>query len=839
MLIGGRKGLSYTMGFFCARSFLDFTRRKQIPAAILFSDISAAYYSVVRELLTGGKLQGASLEELAASLSLSNEDLQFMQSVLAEEPVLAGAGSQDLLAALTRELHSGTWFLMQQDDQLVRTRRGTRPGSSLADVLYALLFIQVLRRRGNFSDLGLRPIVPWSGARDLAPFDGRVAGTTSVEVQDLIYADDLATCIIAATAGALPQAIQDVASQSFDTLAGHGLRSNIGPKKTAALMSVVGAGSREVRRAVFTEGRGRVPVLRERGPGVWLDIVSQYRHLGSVIAHDGSLVPEIKAKLQAARTCFHEGKAKVFCAPCVALERRVRLFRVHVLSTLFAGAGAWPLLCKTSWRLLETGLYNMIRQLLRLKPEQDQRWTHQQMLAAVGLPSLEGFLALERLRFLAQLSRGGPDAAFALLQQSPRAQGAFKEAEQWLLQAVGATGAPGTFSDKWPAWEALFAQVGRWKGLLKRAESWHIGSIQAKARFQRFVRDHWERLPSPVVEVPATTHACLECRIAFAGCHAWSAHAARVHGYRSKSRRFAVGRRCQACGAIFPTHRQYQRHLQIYPRCCQAIEFGFGGLFPVFDEKDGHVQGTVVAGIGSGHLPALVPDYSFELLQKLRDGAFASAECIFQLVISFYEPLPSLRQTLRVWRTELAEGRLIGFADDALLALQPDLWCEHASNAPKPAPTDKDPNASFAPLLWPFPRCAGHDFEVPCPCGVFRAWVAVGSGSAVVQGGEWTSPLPPLDGLVGLKVALPGPPVPCGPFWQPFSCSLRSLRAFDIWLQHALAWISLALRAARSGIAVSLSFGFSAQLCGELAEWLDKQVHLSPEPCALLVRFHP
>ena len=146
----------------------------------------------------------------------------------------------------------------------------------------------------------------------------------------------------------------------------------------------------------------------------------------------------------------------------------------------------------------------------------------------------------------------------------------------------------------------MFAQIGRWKGLLKRAESWHVGRITAQARYQRFVRDHWERLPAPVVEVPAATNACLECRVAFAGCHAWSAHAARVHGYRSKSRRFAVGRRCQACGAIFPTHRQYQRHLQIYPRCCQAIEQGFEGLFPVFEEKDGHVQGTVVASVGSG-----------------------------------------------------------------------------------------------------------------------------------------------------------------------------------------------------------------------------------------------
>ena len=141
LLFGGRKGLSYQLGFFCTRAFLDYSRRKQLASAILFLDISSAYYSVVRELLVGGQLSEASVEELAASLSLSKDDLQYMQSLLAEEPVLNGEGSQMLLPALTREMHCGTWFLMSQDTQLVRTRRGTRPGSSLADTLYALLFV--------------------------------------------------------------------------------------------------------------------------------------------------------------------------------------------------------------------------------------------------------------------------------------------------------------------------------------------------------------------------------------------------------------------------------------------------------------------------------------------------------------------------------------------------------------------------------------------------------------------------------------------------------------------------------------------------------------------------
>ena len=62
--------------------------------------------------------------------------------------------------------------------------------------------------------------------------------------------------------------------------------------------------------------------------------------------------------------------------------------------------------------------------------------SYERILAAVGLPSVAGLLAAERLRFLGQLHRSGPDAAFALLQHSQPALTAFWEAGRWFSQAV-------------------------------------------------------------------------------------------------------------------------------------------------------------------------------------------------------------------------------------------------------------------------------------------------------------------------------------------------------------------------------------------------------------------
>ena len=836
-MIGGRKGLSYLLGFMCTRAFLEQARRKSQPAAILFVDISSAYYSVVRGLLTGGCLGDASVSELARHLSLSAEDLQRLQAYVQEEPVLCGAESGSILTALVRELHQHTWFLMHEDSEIVRTTRGTRPGSSLADVMYGLLFTRVLERRGDFRQDGWQPTVSWNGSRDLRPFDGRRQNIRDLTIQDLIYADDLATCVVAEAAQQLPKAIRAVAGASLDILSGHGLRPNVGPKKTATLVAPAGVGAREVRKQLFSHAGGRLAVLREHGPGVWLSAVSHYRHLGSVVSFDGSMAAEIRAKLQSAHTRFHEGKREVFCSPRIHLGRRIQLFRSHVLSSLLAGSGAWPCLCKKGWHLLESGFYKMVRQMLRIPRHGAQNWTFQQLLSVAGLPTLEGLLALERLRYLAQLVRSGPDIAFALLQQAPRFLQAFRDAEAWLLEATSCTGAPGDFDSCWTQWETLFRTPGRWKGLLKRAEQWHIGRVQAVALYQSAVRHIWDPLPAPVVACQDSEHACLLCGVAFANCHAWSAHAAKVHHYRSRARRLAVGVRCQACAMRFSLNVQYRRHLQVSLRCCQALEGGLVVPFDVVPEKAGHPQSVAVEGVGVDHLPPLSEPVCTALLQALRAGEWSDDESIFQKVISYIEPLPVLQASLDAWIAELPAGRVRSAASDARLCLQADLWCHAVSHAPRAAGTS---SSDFVPLLAPLPAARAFGQGIVLVVGSCARDDAPGSAEVVCM--DFFDAPPTADGarpLVGVHLQVPAPNVPSVPFWQPASCTLRALRQFLPWLQQVFAWISFVLRLCYDGVPCTLDFPFERAKCGSLADWLTTVGESSPGPPPLSLRFTP
>ncbi|OLP77728.1 hypothetical protein AK812_SmicGene42181 [Symbiodinium microadriaticum] len=597
-----------------------------VPAAILFVDISSAYYAVVRELIVGGNLSTASLADLAASLSLTSDDLQVLQGHIRAEPVLSGESGGEVLRALTQELHRQTWFLMHDDDTLVQTRRGTRPGSSIADVLYSLLFTKVLQRRPAFGEECVPTLIPWSGHRQVQPFDGRRSSAQQVSAQDLIYADDLATCLLAKSSQALPTVVQ-------------------------------------------------------REEDVFLSFVTMAQ----------------------ARQCFREGKRDIFCSPRIALARRVILFKTHVLSSLLAGAGAWPSLCSGGWHALDAGLHTMTRQMLRIPHSEEQNWSKERIAAVLGILPLPGLLAIERIRFLGQLFRSGPDAAFALLQHAPSAQRAFLDAGVWFCEAVQHTGGPGPIDTCWEQWGALFGQVGRFRGLLKRAEAWHLDKLRCEAALQTFARRSFAPVPKPVVSLEEARHACLQCRVAFYNFHAWSGHAARVHGYRSRARRFASGTRCQACGTFLHTLPRYRRHLQTSTRCCQAIELGVPGLFPVFEDGSGHPQSVAHGGVGTDHLPPAGEPVAFALLERLRSEVPCTDEAVFQLVTSFIEPLPLLRSTLEVWISELSDTVLQAAASDALLCLQPDLWCTKVSHAPSQVQADAD----FVPLLVPLPAvCA-------------------------------------------------------------------------------------------------------------------------------------
>ena len=102
--------------------------------AIIFADVSSAYYCTLRELAS----------RLASSDMRPNDvsgasDALCLEYQLREPPALAQQGAHPWLQALTEALNQGTWMHLKGDSVPIATRRGTRPGSAWADLTFGVL----------------------------------------------------------------------------------------------------------------------------------------------------------------------------------------------------------------------------------------------------------------------------------------------------------------------------------------------------------------------------------------------------------------------------------------------------------------------------------------------------------------------------------------------------------------------------------------------------------------------------------------------------------------------------------------------------------------------------
>ena len=383
--IGGRAGCSATFGHLISRAVLYYAKCRGWSAGLIFLDLTSAYYAVIRETLVGGCLSERPLTELTDALGLDVADLQHLRHLIDNEPILATQDASQLLQDLSRELHSHTWFILSQDNALVQTERGTRPGGALADVLFSVLFGRAISKRhsGALSHATLR--VPWQGFRTPFPMPG-LADAPECAIEDVIYADDLCTPVLCKEAVSLRPLVSAVTADTLDTLAPHAFRANLGPTKTAALVSPRGVGSRKARAEMFVQLKGKISLWADSKGLRWLDLVPRYKHLGSIVVHSGSLLPEIRHRVSLGQAAFRAGRRKLFACKQIPLERRASLFRTHVLSTIMVGAGSWPELSGQEWAAFSGGLIGLYRQLLGLRAEGDWHLTEAQLVSRAGLP---------------------------------------------------------------------------------------------------------------------------------------------------------------------------------------------------------------------------------------------------------------------------------------------------------------------------------------------------------------------------------------------------------------------------------------------------------------------
>ena len=821
--IGGRRGCSAHFGHYCSRAFLDVMRTESRPAGVLFVDLAAAYYRVVRETVLGNRLGDRSVEDIAASLHLSPDDLQLLHEHIRDHPVLREQDSAPLFTEVARELHSHTWFVLAHDRQLVQTHRGTRPGGALADIIFNLLFSRVLRRRSQAAGAIQAPKVAWDGERAPFPTSSGKKPVSFVEVQDVVFADDLASFVSTDRADQLRPALGNVAAATLNVLPEHGLSANIGPTKTAAIVALHGRGSRNARKELFHTMRGRLPVWPENSGMVRIDLVTSYKHLGSVLTHDGGLLTEIRHRLGVGRAAFKEGKQRIFSCLRIPLERRAILFRSHVLSAVLAGCGAWPSLSTTEWRAFAGGLLSLFRQLLHLHSE-EWRVTENQIYARVGLPCPRSLLNSECLRFLILLTRSGPDVAWALLRSSPRFQRGLREASDWLLEAVRGTCELADLHTSWAIWENLIKRTpGRLKGLIKRAELWHCERRRIRASFETFVRGVWPPTHRPGSSgLETCEHACLKCRIAFRTRQAWGAHAHRAHSYHNPAHDLARGRRCQVCGLLLASSDKLRLHLKHSRLCLQAMERPSGLSLYAADESAAHAQAPALAGPGPLDSLSVRPEICKDLAEALAGLQVATDQQIYDEVVARIAPLPALRQTLIEWLDSGLPEETASACEDVLLILRAEHLCDRIAGKPEASGPEKE---EYCPVIHPPRVCISPDPLPVCWSGALdlgwvRRWGLDSTPPVQLSVAELC--LGNVPTASGFCVCFPLPCVEPQELLRIAACPIRVIRELRLWAHEVLQASELLIQRALQGTPVHLCFPVKAQVLEPLSSWIKE-----------------
>ena len=141
-LLGGFPHQRVTFGNHAVQAFGDLAALHGLSSGVLFIDLKHAYHHVIRSLCLG---QHSDARDLHASLEQLHCEFMrtgCLQAALETSPLEELLGNSPLLGLL-REVHTDTFFILKE--QWIRTSRGSRPGSPLADMIFACLLLKLHR----------------------------------------------------------------------------------------------------------------------------------------------------------------------------------------------------------------------------------------------------------------------------------------------------------------------------------------------------------------------------------------------------------------------------------------------------------------------------------------------------------------------------------------------------------------------------------------------------------------------------------------------------------------------------------------------------------------------
>eukprot|EP00435_Cladocopium_sp_Y103_P009751 s4354_g2.t1 len=306
--------------------------------------------------------------------------------------LLQSLGVADPLVRLLRDIHYDTWCTFGHK-HLLRTRRGTRPGSPLADIVFHALMIKV----GTAIDTWLAQ----------QPCQSELFRQLGCTLPTILWADDIAVPALSSSAGQLVPFLQDLLRFVHTTLQELGFTLNLALGKTTAVLSFHGSDAAACRKQYQLEEGAGVWCHLSDDTMVWLHFASTYKHLGTLFASNHDLQREVASRLGVAKSAFAHLSRPLLTNRHLPLKLRLQLYHALVGTKLLFGLGSWPTLRPLLFRQLNSAHASMLRKVLRLG-ERSSTWSHAQIFAEAGTSDMRALLAADRLAYAQRLFAKGP-----------------------------------------------------------------------------------------------------------------------------------------------------------------------------------------------------------------------------------------------------------------------------------------------------------------------------------------------------------------------------------------------------------------------------------------------
>ena len=569
--LGGLPGQSVSQAAHGLLLFTSGVRAVGDSGGILFVDVKQAFYRLLREHLFQQTGLDAAVFTLFSRLNFPPEAFGDFLDQLRGPGALECAGVDPYLQESMKEALTGTWFMLHGDERISMTRRGSRPGDNLADLLFSFSLSRILgyvigklRSDGLVLSVDFNPVVS-----PFHQFDAALP-TESFDCLGPIWADDIAVLLRDDKAERLTRKMQVVAAELLHELRLANMEINYGMSKTEIVLDLRGAGSRKVKTDLYRHDPACLQVTCPFET-VFVRVVGRYKHLGTWHASGGSMAFEIRSRLAQAHAEFSRLRQLVFGNKSLSVGHRCNLFHTFVMSGLLYNIAVWPPLSKSDASLFEAGLHRVYRRFATcLFGPQVLHWRACKVRTAIRALDGAALFSRARLQYLRHLVMKGTWPVWAMIQQFPQWSEMLKHDFHWLRRNSCSDLPIAEPWVDWSAWVTLMVRPTMWSNLVRRAADRHM--LLEQSRLEDVICLDGDKDAPACLPDACSLHLCLPCLHGFGSRAAWSVHAFRCHGYVKMSRSVAEGVQCGNCLKVFALHSRLVNHLEYSVDCRRALE---------------------------------------------------------------------------------------------------------------------------------------------------------------------------------------------------------------------------------------------------------------------------